>query len=145
MTDQVLPSDIQQDITNFENILDKLEGQLDPFFKVSLKEHQEKLTPVESAKLNITVAYALNSLFFMYLQTQGVSPHDHQVKNELERIKPYILKLKSMTNKTEEKPKMQIDSDAAKRMIDNTLAMNKKIDSTVSSDNSSSSQKKRKK
>jgi len=143
MTDQVLPNDIQQDITNFENILDKLEGQLDPFFKVSLKEHQEKLSPVESAKLNITVAYALNSLFFMYLQTQGVSPHEHQVKTELERIKPYILKLKNMSNnKTEEKPKMQIDSEAAKRMIDNTLAMNKKLDSAAT-DNSS--QKKRKK
>eukprot|EP01132_Coremiostelium_polycephalum_P008386 gene8386-10301_t len=63
-TGSMLPVDIQQDITSFENILDKLETQLEPFFKISLKEHTEKLSPLESAKLNITIAYALNSLFF---------------------------------------------------------------------------------
>ncbi|EGC30095.1 hypothetical protein DICPUDRAFT_158214 [Dictyostelium purpureum] len=93
-----LPSDIQQDINNFENVLDKLESQLESFFKVPLKEHQQSLSPIESAKLNITIAYALNSLFFMYLQTQGVSPHDHQVKTELDRIKPYVQKLKTLSN-----------------------------------------------
>ncbi|KAN0009883.1 hypothetical protein ACTFIU_007193 [Dictyostelium citrinum] len=123
-----LPADIKQDITNFENVLDRLESQLEPFFKVPLKEHQGSLTPIENAKLNIAVAYALNSLFFMYLQTQGVSPHDHPVKTELDRIKPYILKLKNLTNENsnntdENKPK--VDTEAVKRMISNTLSSNK--------------------
>ncbi|KAM9946739.1 hypothetical protein ACTFIY_002671 [Dictyostelium cf. discoideum] len=136
-----LPADIKQDITNFENVLDKLESQLEPFFKVPLKEHQASLTPIENAKLNITVAYALNSLFFMYLQTQGVSPHDHPVKTELDRIKPYILKLKNLTNENSnntEENKPKVDSEAVKRMISNTLSSNKKLDNE-------SVQKKRKK
>ncbi|KAN0030026.1 hypothetical protein ACTA71_008170 [Dictyostelium dimigraforme] len=123
-----LPADIKQDITNFENVLDRLELQLEPFFKVPLKEHQGSLTPIENAKLNITVAYALNSLFYMYLQTQGVSPHDHPVKTELDRIKPYILKLKNSTNENSnntEENKPKVDSEAVKRMINNTLSSNK--------------------
>ncbi|KYQ91831.1 hypothetical protein DLAC_07632 [Tieghemostelium lacteum] len=128
MTDQVLPTQIQQDISNFESILDKLETQLEPFFRIPLKEHLEKLSPNDSSKLNVTVAYALNALFFMYLQTQGISPHEHPVKSELERIKPYFLKLRNLSNKSteeEEKPKVQVNVDATSRIINHVVATNK--------------------
>ena len=54
----------------------------------------EELDEEEQAKLNILLAYGLNSLFFMYLRTQGINPSDHAVKKELLRVQGYMEKLK---------------------------------------------------
>ncbi|EFA86758.1 hypothetical protein PPL_00563 [Heterostelium album PN500] len=148
MTDS-LPSDLEQDVNDFEALLEKIELQLEPFFKYSMKEHQDELSPVQSAKLNILVAYSLNSLFYsrfyrfsMYLQTQGVSPHSHPVKQELDRIKHYITKLQNIGNTQQQQQekrmnliiylfkfhrltsKLTIDPEASKRMINHTLNAN---------------------
>ncbi|EGG19199.1 hypothetical protein DFA_02447 [Cavenderia fasciculata] len=137
-----LPSELEDDINKFEGILDKIEGQLSPFFNHTLKDHQQHLTPLQSAKLNILVAYSLNSLFFMYLQTQGVSPHNHKVKPELDRIRHYITKLQSLSKKEsgvadekEQKPSMTIDSEASKRIIQHSLASNEYINNNNNNNN----------
>ncbi|GAM27058.1 hypothetical protein SAMD00019534_102330 [Acytostelium subglobosum LB1] len=134
-----LPADLESDIGEFEGLLDKIENQLEPYFKHSLKDHQDELSPLQAAQLDISVAYALNSLFYMYLQTQGVSPHGHQVKGELDRIKHYIVKLQGMNTQQEiDKPKMTVDTEASKRMINHSLNANQPS-------NKEKEQKKRKK
>jgi hypothetical protein len=42
-----------------------------------------QLSAIESAKLDLGLAYSINSLFWVYLCAQGVSPRDHPVKTEL--------------------------------------------------------------
>lgn len=51
----------------------------------------------ERAKLNLVLAYALNSLFYIFLRTQNVNPANHPVRKELQRVQAYMEKLKSAT------------------------------------------------
>eukprot|EP00842_Homolaphlyctis_polyrhiza_P004807 jgi/Hompol1/5327/HPOL_004358-RA len=51
--------------------------------ETSLEERLSKLDVVERARLLTTVAYAINSLSFVFLKVQGVPPKSHPVKKEL--------------------------------------------------------------
>ncbi|KAF7249462.1 Nuclear nucleic acid-binding protein C1D [Varanus komodoensis] len=41
------------------------------------------LDPLEQAKLDLVSVYTLNSMFWVYLATQGINPKEHPVKQEL--------------------------------------------------------------
>lgn len=58
-----------------------------PLTLISREEVGACVSPADRAKLNLQVAYGMNSLFYMFLRTQGVSPLNHPVKAELERIR----------------------------------------------------------
>jgi len=72
------------------------------------------------------MAYTINTLFYVYLKTQGVSPTNHPVKQELERIKLYIKKMKELTEKKQEST-LRLNVDAAHRFIKHSLDSNKSI------------------
>ena len=59
-----LPEDVNESITEFEGKLSELEGFLHPIFQVDFQTLLSTLTPLESAKFHLTVAYALNTLFY---------------------------------------------------------------------------------
>ncbi|KAK2824563.1 hypothetical protein Q5P01_021738 [Channa striata] len=63
-------------------------------------------------------AYTLNSLFWMYLVTQGVNPREHGIKQELERIRTYMNKVKEITDK---KKAARLDKGAATRFLRSAL------------------------
>jgi hypothetical protein len=50
---------------------------------------------LEAADLDLSLAYAINTLFWMYLRVQGVAPADHPVTLELKRIREYMERLKA--------------------------------------------------
>jgi hypothetical protein len=47
----------------------------------------------------LSISYALNGLFFVYLKTQGCSTSDHPVKAELDRLKGVMAKVDEMSRK----------------------------------------------
>ena len=49
-----------------------LKNLLIPFLDVPLSELSKQLTPLDAAKLNATVAYALSTLHVCYLRLSGV-------------------------------------------------------------------------
>lgn len=57
-------SEVQGDMDNLEQTVGKIEKYLEPFFKTSLKETKNNLSGLEVAKLNIVIAYAINTLFY---------------------------------------------------------------------------------
>ncbi len=59
-----VPTELQTEVVSFERILENIENYLQPFFKSSLKENAENLSGLEAAKLNIVIAYAINTLFY---------------------------------------------------------------------------------
>merc|ERR1712189_9986 len=88
--------------------------------EVPLQDSKVKLEPIEKAKLDLTATYAINSLFWIYLVTQGVNAAYHPIKDELERVKKYMGKIKD----TEEKVKgasVKLNKPAAKRFIASAL------------------------
>eukprot|EP01097_Dermamoeba_algensis_P006848 TRINITY_DN4270_c0_g1_i1.p1 TRINITY_DN4270_c0_g1~~TRINITY_DN4270_c0_g1_i1.p1 ORF type:complete len:204 (+),score=36.63 TRINITY_DN4270_c0_g1_i1:167-778(+) len=110
-----LPVELSKTIDSLENELVHIEKYLKPFLESPLKDVTASLTPLEEAKLNVISAFAINTLFYMYLKTQGVSPSKHRVKEELERVKLYFQKIKAISTKSQ--PSSQVDLEAAKRFI----------------------------
>ncbi|XP_021245642.1 nuclear nucleic acid-binding protein C1D isoform X2 [Numida meleagris] len=76
------------------------------------------LEPLEQAKLDLVSAYTLNSMFWVYLATQGINPKEHPVKQELERIRTYMNKVKEIADK---KKASKLDKGAASRFVRNAL------------------------
>ncbi|VDH98015.1 Hypothetical predicted protein [Mytilus galloprovincialis] len=75
------------------------------------------MTPLDKAKLDLTGAYTINSLFWMYL-------------NELDRIRSYMNRVKDIQDKAKA-PKL--DKGAAKRFVKSSLweAAKKQIEEHV--------------
>ncbi|XP_071963122.1 uncharacterized protein [Antedon mediterranea] len=69
--------------------------------------------PLNQAKKHLVDAYAINSVFWMYLCVQGVDPRGH-IKHELERIKKYMNLIKQVVDK-QKAPKLNVK--ASKRLI----------------------------
>eukprot|EP00794_Sanderia_malayensis_P019918 gene19918-21869_t len=115
-----LPEDLLAAMENLKGTLKDCDKLLKKLTEVPLQDSKSKLEPLQKAKLDLTATYAINSLFWIYLVTQGVNATDHPVKDELERIKKYMMKIKS----TEEKIKgadAKLDKEAAKRLLTSAL------------------------
>lgn len=113
------PMEIHEYLAAFEGSLDSVEDMLNCMMSVSRSDLQ-KLDPLEQAKLDLVSAYTLNSLFWVYLITQGVNPKEHPVKQELDRIRTYMNKVKEAAEK-KKGPTAKLDKAAASRFIKSAL------------------------
>lgn len=90
-----------------ENTEDELHGRLD------------------AARMQVSVAYVLLDLVWILLKTKGVDTKDHPVMQELERVKSYFGKIKSVQDKEKEpagEQSVKVDRSAAGRFIRAALA-----------------------
>uniref|UniRef100_A0A8C4Q6F4 Nuclear nucleic acid-binding protein C1D n=1 Tax=Eptatretus burgeri TaxID=7764 RepID=A0A8C4Q6F4_EPTBU len=116
--DGAYPSEIRGQMIAFEKSLTAVDEALEPFVALTRDEVQHKLEPLEQAKVQMVSAFAINSLFWMYLVTQGVDPKEHPIKQELDRVRTYMNKVKAF----EEKSKAaKLDAKAASRFIKHAL------------------------
>jgi len=121
-----LPTDLASTIDELEKAIGSMEAELAPVLSVPIAQLRAQASnPLNAAELDLTLAYTLNSLFWVYLRTQGVSPADHAVTKELDRIKNYMVRLKQAKEPESGAPQMTLNQDAAKRFITAALASNK--------------------
>ncbi|CAM9222630.1 unnamed protein product [Chrysoparadoxa australica] len=116
-----------EELLSFENALEHIEESLMPLTRVSHSEIVTLLAKDEAAKLNVALAYAAASLFYMHLRSKGVDPKNHPVKGELDRIQRYMVKLKSiqgLPQSKEDQRKITVDQAAAGRFIAHSLRGN---------------------
>ncbi|TKC36229.1 hypothetical protein EI555_005157, partial [Monodon monoceros] len=112
------PVEIHEYLSTFENSIGAVDEMLKTMMSVSRNELLQKLDPLEQAKVDLVSAYTLNSMFWVYLATQGVNPKEHPVKQELERIRVYMNRVKEITDK---KKAGKLDRAAASRFVKNAL------------------------
>jgi len=110
-----LPQHVQDSIASFDVAITNIEKVLNPFFAKDFKQLESQLAPSDGAKLNIAMAYAAYTLFYMFLRTQGISPTDHPVTLELDRVKQYLQKIRNITEK--QAPKIRVNVEASRRVI----------------------------
>ncbi|XP_067136474.1 nuclear nucleic acid-binding protein C1D isoform X2 [Centruroides vittatus] len=110
------PTEIQNQLVTFHGNLEKMGDILQTLLQFDFDD--ERLTPLEKARLHLTSAYTMNSLFWMYLVCKGENPKEHPIKAEIDRIKMYMLRAKEIADK-EKAPK--IDKEAAKRFVRSSL------------------------
>ncbi|EPQ13058.1 Nuclear nucleic acid-binding protein C1D [Myotis brandtii] len=111
------PAEIHEYLSTFENSIGAVDDMLKTMMSVSGNELLQKLDPLEQAKVDLVSAYTLNSMFWVYLATQGVDPKEHPVKQELERIRVYMIRVKEIT----EKKTAKLDQGAASRFVKNAF------------------------
>lgn len=112
------PTEIDENLNDFDSSVTSVQNMVQSLMSVSRSNHLVKLDPLDQAKLDLMSVYALNSMFWMYLVTQGVNPKDHGIKQELERIRTYMNKVKEITDK---KKAARLNTDAASRFVRNAL------------------------
>eukprot|EP00658_Telonema_sp_P-2_P053599 TRINITY_DN4217_c0_g1_i5.p1 TRINITY_DN4217_c0_g1~~TRINITY_DN4217_c0_g1_i5.p1 ORF type:complete len:199 (-),score=72.29 TRINITY_DN4217_c0_g1_i5:263-859(-) len=98
--------------------LGDVEHQLGPLLNKPLKELASELPALEAAKLHVVGAFAINTLFYVFLKTQGVDPTTHPVKQEMDRVKAYFKKIRQVAgNAATETQNAQLNVGAANRFI----------------------------
>ncbi|NWR87701.1 C1D protein, partial [Furnarius figulus] len=107
------PTEIHDYLATFEKSLGSVDEMLKTMMSVSRSELLQKLDPLEQAKLDLVSVYTLNSMFWVYLATQGINPKEHP-----ERIRTYMNKVKEITDK---KKASRLDKGAASRFVKNAL------------------------
>ncbi|XP_061645294.1 nuclear nucleic acid-binding protein C1D [Phyllopteryx taeniolatus] len=112
------PFEIDEQLKGFESSVSAVKNMLDTLLSMPKNELEKKLDPLDQAKLDLMSAYTLNSLFWTYLVTQGVNPREHGIKQELERIRTYMNRVKDITDK---KKAARLDKGAAGRFLRNAL------------------------
>ncbi|KAG8966556.1 hypothetical protein FRC03_011694 [Tulasnella sp. 419] len=127
------PTEVLQDTMDS---LDELKEVLDPLLAAPLSETLSKLSTLEKAKLQTSIAYVIQDLIFMYLKTQGIQPTSHPVISELARIQGYMKKIKEAENPS--KRQLALDKEAAGRFIAAALAGNDRMNVDQSEDGPSS-------
>ncbi|XP_076443142.1 nuclear nucleic acid-binding protein C1D-like [Babylonia areolata] len=113
-----IPTELKERLGSFDSAVSQLESTLQPLLSTSYTDLIDKLGPLDAAKLDLVAVYSINSLFWMYLNVCGVNPKDHPVKNELERIRSYMSRIKEAQDAMN-KPKL--DKAAAKRFVKHSL------------------------
>lgn len=87
-------------MTAFGKSLDELEGELRPLLSaldgLRAAGDEEEVDALSRARAHITLAYAANSLFCMYLRTQGVDPATHPVADEITRVQEAFMRMRKV-------------------------------------------------
>ncbi|KAM6997278.1 nuclear nucleic acid-binding protein C1D [Tautogolabrus adspersus] len=112
------PHEIDEQLTGFDSSASSVKTMLEKLMSMPRNELLQKLDPLDQAKLDLMSAYTLNSLFWMYLVTHGINPREHGIKQELERIRTYMNRVKEITDK---KKSARLDKGAAARFVRNAL------------------------
>lgn len=86
-------SKIQTKITSLHTSIEKIEKTLSLLTDSNIKD---KLSLEEQTDHDLFMAYTLNTLFWMYLITKGIDPNTNEVKNQLKRVKDYMIKAKQV-------------------------------------------------
>lgn len=88
---------VEAAFADFTCKLDALESALRPVLaavnEVRSGGAGEALPPLMQARVDATLAYALNAMFCMYLRTQGQDPTSHPVRDEMERVRAAYVRI----------------------------------------------------
>lgn len=105
-----------QSLRDVDQILEPLQIQ-------DLKSLQEKLCDLESATLQVSLAYSLAVLYLASQNLQGGPRPDHAIFQEIARIQSYTRKISQAKNPAPiKKRSIVVDREAARRVIRQSLS-----------------------
>ena len=106
-------------MARFEKSFKDVEDKLATLLRRPFREVVAGMDELETAKMDVALAYVLNTLFYIYLRTRGSSVAKHPVREEIGRVKSYFLKMKKIKAEIEgeggggDKAKAAVDATAA--------------------------------
>lgn len=128
-----LPLDVSSSMAQVHEALEALEETLGALYSYSsLAQLNTQLATDDMLRLNAAVAYALQSLYYVCMQTYGEDLTDHPINHELSRIQDYIKQVQSfLKSQTVPAPAPHIDKDTATRFINSQLSQQVKTEEAV--------------
>eukprot|EP00049_Salpingoeca_infusionum_P001816 m.51123 g.51123 ORF g.51123 m.51123 type:complete len:179 (+) comp11225_c0_seq1:48-584(+) len=118
----------QSMLSPYEQATATITSKLEPLLAQPHGALRAKMSPIEVAKLDLTTAFTINSLFWTYLAARGVDPKTHPVKKQLDRIKSQMLAVRQFENPeaaaAEASARTTVDKEAAARVIKRSLSGN---------------------
>ncbi|WRT66267.1 uncharacterized protein IL334_003220 [Kwoniella shivajii] len=130
-------SDPKSNLTSLKSSLSDLEDSLGPLIgeegegEDSLFDKLDQLSLMERAKMDILLSYTINDLVWIYMKMKGVNPDKHDVTAELDRIKTYYGKIKSIEEP--ETQRTRIDTKAAHRFVKSSIPRSQHLPPTSAS------------
>lgn len=70
----------------------------------------EELPPLMRARVDATLAYALNAIFCMYLRTQGQDPTEHPVREEIARVRAAYVRIHEIDVGKRQRPRKRLQA-----------------------------------
>ncbi|ENN79721.1 nuclear nucleic acid-binding protein C1D-like [Dendroctonus ponderosae] len=93
---------IKEKLSNLRNSVQKIKKILDTALEADTSQFSLK----DQVEFDLFLTYALNALYWMYLKTKGEDPNFHDVKNQLARVKDYMVKAKQADERNTIRPKV---------------------------------------
>mmetsp|Transcript_10302 Transcript_10302/g.20758 ORF Transcript_10302/g.20758 Transcript_10302/m.20758 type:complete len:182 (+) Transcript_10302:94-639(+) len=120
----------------FENAIRAIEQGLQPVLEeasVGSADGGDVDTRLREAEVHVALAYTLNSLFYMFLRTQGVDASQHPVREEIDRVKIAYAKLQRVRRETREMTRGEAgDSEDEDEDEDDGVDRGKQVQENVS-------------
>lgn len=126
------PTEMKRPMTALHTSLAELKECLTQFSNQYPDLKSQASTPLMKAKIELSKAYAVNSLFWIYLTTKGVDARDHPIKGEIARLKLYMERVAEVEAKVSSS-QTRVDAKAAKRFVKSALWQPSAKDSDQSS------------
>lgn len=134
------PDELTDVLKSFEMARCKINDVIRPLQNSPRSELIRTMKPLEIAKLDLVTAYTTNSLYWAYLATQGINPKTHTVKQELDRIRTYMGKIKEIEDR---KNAPKLEKQAVKRFIKHAMFdHNKATDKNIADEKDAAKAKK---
>lgn len=87
-------------LTKMSYAVDEVQKALRPVLSavdsMRASSNEEELDAMTRARMHISLCYASNSLFCMYLRTQGIDPMSHPVAEELARVQDAFMRMRKV-------------------------------------------------
>ncbi|KAG5448935.1 DNA-binding protein c1d [Clonorchis sinensis] len=80
----------------------------------------DRISNLEQIKEELSLCYAFNALFFIYLRCNGVDTGNHPIMQELNRVMTALKRCRMLTEK-ESNSRLKCDKEAASRFIKHAL------------------------
>lgn len=93
-------ADAEAALAKFSDTLSQLDTTIQPVLEAldDLRSlgNEDELDAMSRARLHISLCYSVNSLFCMYLRTQGIDPETHPVADEITRIQEAFMRMRKV-------------------------------------------------
>ncbi|CAL8091591.1 unnamed protein product [Orchesella dallaii] len=109
-----LGEDVKMQVKQVDDVLAKMDDFFGNLEDIDYDAVKSSMSPIERATYDITISFAINSLFWMYMRSFGEDPNSHKIKEELDRIKQQMRRRQLITDKAK---RPQVDKDAVNRMV----------------------------
>ncbi|KAI3385057.1 hypothetical protein SNEBB_005705 [Seison nebaliae] len=114
-----IPKTICKLMEEFGGSTDEVFRLISNFITIPRETRIRQMSSLEKAQYELEIMYLINALYWTQLQLHGTNAQYQKVKEEMERIKKYMIRC-SIIRDTR-KRKLQLDMPVVKRLIDRGL------------------------